>query len=64
MAGRDRKDILVRIQDEYIPADFTILDMGQSEEVPLLLGRPFLNITNAKLHVQQGMLAFKFKGKF
>jgi hypothetical protein len=52
-------DILVKIRDTYIPTDFVILDMGHNEEVPLLLGRPFLNTTNAVLHV----LAFICKGK-
>ena len=45
------QDILVRIRDTYIPTDFVILDMGRNEEVPLLLGRPFLNTTNAVLLV-------------
>jgi len=57
------KDILVRIQDQYIPTDFTILDMGQSEEVPLLLGRPFLNTTNVELHVGIGYARFHIQGK-
>jgi len=36
------KDILVKIQDEYAPADFVILDMGANIDVPIILGRPFL----------------------
>jgi hypothetical protein len=30
--------------------DFVVLDMGHNKEVPFLLGRPFLNTTNAVLH--------------
>jgi hypothetical protein len=44
-------DILVRIQDQYAPIDFIILDMGPNREVPLLLRRPFLFTTHAELHV-------------
>ena len=33
------KDIMVKIQDYYVPADFMILDMGEEEEdVPIILG--------------------------
>ena len=52
------KDILVKIRDTYISTDFVILDMGHNEEVSLLLGRPFLNTTNAVLHVGSGYVSF------
>ena len=57
------KDILVRIHDEYIPTDFVVLDMGQREEVPLLLGRTFLNTTNVVLHVGSGHAYFHIQGR-
>jgi hypothetical protein len=57
------KDILERIQDQYVPTDFIILDMGQNNEVPILLGRPFLNTTHAKLHVGTGVAHFYIQGK-
>ena len=42
------KDIKVKIQDYYVPADFMILDIGEEEEdIPIILGRSFLNTTNA-----------------
>ena len=43
--------------------DFVILDMGHNEEVPLLLGRPFLNTTNAVLHVGSGQVRFHIQGQ-
>ena len=46
------KHIMVRIQDHYVPIDFMVLDMGEEEEdVPIILGRPFLNSTNAIIYV-------------
>ena len=57
------QDILVRIRDTYIPTDFVILDMGCNEEVPLLLGKPFLNTTNAVLHVGSGHVCFHIQGQ-
>jgi len=50
------KDILVKIQDEYAPADFVILDMGANIDVPIILGRPFLNTLNAILYVESGQI--------
>jgi len=32
------RDILVKIKNDYIPADFIIRDMGADEEIPLILG--------------------------
>ena len=57
------KDILVRIRDTYIPTDFIVLDMGHREEVPLLLGRPFLNTTNIVLHMGSGHVSFHVQGQ-
>jgi hypothetical protein len=54
---------LVKIQNSYIPMDFVVLDMGHNEEVPLLLGRPFLNKLMQKSMWDQGMLTFIFKAE-
>jgi len=48
------KDILVKIQDEYAPADFIILDMGSNIDVPVILGWPFLNTLNVVIYVGSG----------
>ena len=56
-------DILVKIWDMYIPTDFVVLDMGHNEEVPLLLGRSFLDTTNAVLHVGSGHVRFHMQGQ-
>jgi hypothetical protein len=53
----------VKIQDTYIPTDFIILDMGHNKKGPLLLGRPFLNTTNAILHVGSGHVSFHIQGQ-
>ena len=44
-------NLLVKIRGSYIPVDFMILDMGNSKDVPLILGCPFLNIVNACIFV-------------
>jgi len=37
--------------------------MGHKEEVPLLLGRPFLNTTNAVLHMGSRHVCFHIQGQ-
>ena len=48
------RDILVKVQGEYVPTDFIILDMGANNDVPGILGRPFLNTVNAVIYVGSG----------
>jgi len=57
------KDILVKIQDEYAPADFVILDMGSNIDVLVILGRPLLNTVNAIIYVGSGQIHLQFVGK-
>jgi hypothetical protein len=53
------KDVLVQIQDHYVPADFMVLDMGaKDKETPIILGRPFLNTTNAIIFIGSGQVHF------
>ena len=36
------EDVLVKVDKFIFPADFIVLDMDEDEEIPLILGRPFL----------------------
>jgi hypothetical protein len=49
------KDIMVRIQDHYVHADFVILDMGEEEEdIPIILERSFFNTTDVIIYIGSG----------
>ena len=53
------KDVLVRIHNHFAPIDFMVLDMGEEEDdTPIILGRPFLNTTNAIIYVGSGQVHF------
>ena len=55
---------MVRIQDHYARADFMVLDMGEEEDdTPIILGRPFLNTTNAIIYVRSRQAHFQFPGQ-
>jgi hypothetical protein len=58
------KYIMVRMQDHNAPADFMVLDIGEEEEdIPIILGRPFLNMTNVIIYVRSGQVHFQFLGE-
>ena len=57
------EDICVKIHDSYIPTDFVVLDMGEDDDPPILLGRPFLNTANATIFVGTGRINFQIKEK-
>jgi hypothetical protein len=55
------RDVMVKTQDHFVPADFMVLDMGDEEEdIPIILGRPFLNTTNAIIYISSGQIHFQF----
>src|SRR5262249_13859175 len=53
------KDVIVKVDKFIFPADFVILDMEESFEVPLIVGRPFLATGRALIDVEQGKLIFR-----
>ena len=55
------KDVMVRIHDQFAPINFMALDMGEEEDdTPIILGRPFLNTTNAIIYVGSRQVHFQF----
>jgi len=36
------EDVLVKVGEIYIPTDFVVMEMEEDNQVPILLGRPFL----------------------
>ena len=57
------KDIMVNIRDHYVLTDFMVLDMGDEDEVHLILGRPFLNTTRAAIYIRIGEVHFQFQSE-
>ena len=58
------KDVMVRIHDQFAPANFMVLDMGEEEDnTPIILGTPFLNTTNTIIYVGSGQVHFQFLGE-
>jgi hypothetical protein len=54
------KDVMVKIRDHYIPTDFMVLDMGEEDDVHLILRQPFLNTTGTIIYIRTGKIHFQF----
>jgi hypothetical protein len=52
------EDVPVKIGQHFIPVDFVVLEMGEREKPPLILGRPFLKTVGATIDVGKGEIKF------
>ncbi|XP_059315430.1 uncharacterized protein LOC132066051 [Lycium ferocissimum] len=52
-------DILVRVGEFLLPADFVILDCAVEKEVPIILGRPFLATGRALMDSEKHEIKFR-----
>ncbi|XP_073224795.1 uncharacterized protein [Cicer arietinum] len=53
------EDVLVKVDKFIFPVDFVVLDMEEDNDIPLILGRPFLATGRAMIDVADGTLTFK-----
>ena len=53
------KDVMVKIQDYYVPTNFIVLDIGEEEiDPPIVLRRSFLNTTRAIIYMRSREIHF------
>ena len=48
--------VLVKVDKFIFPADFVVMDMKEDLEVPLILGRAFMNIARILVNVHDGQI--------
>lgn len=53
------EDVMVKIEIFFFPIDFVILEMLEDEEIPLILGRPFLETGKCMINIEEGMVTLK-----
>ncbi|XP_050887097.1 uncharacterized protein LOC127092296 [Lathyrus oleraceus] len=53
------EDVLVKIDKFVFPVDFVILEMPEDEEIPLILGRPFLETGRCLINIEKGTTTLK-----
>jgi hypothetical protein len=54
-------DVPVKIKDNYVLTDFLVIYMGDEQDPPIVLGRPFLNTTRAIIYIRTGEINFQFR---
>jgi hypothetical protein len=57
------EDVPVKVGHHFIPVDFVVLEMGEREKPPLILGRPFLKTVGATIDVSKGEIMFDINGE-
>ncbi|XP_062093475.1 uncharacterized protein LOC133799477 [Humulus lupulus] len=57
------EDVFVKVDKFIFPADFIVLDMKEDENVPIILGRPFLSTGKALIDMQKGELKLRVQGE-
>jgi hypothetical protein len=51
--------VLVKIDKFVFPVDFVILEIPEDEEIPLILGRPFLETGRCMIDIEEGTMTLK-----
>ena len=57
------ENLLVKLRNTFILADFMVLNMEGNLGIPLILGRPFLRDTNARIDVGTGKISLRIMEK-
>src|ERR1041385_4534935 len=53
-------DVLIIVNDNYVPVDFTIMDIECEPSCQFILGRPFLRTVGVVIDMKEGNIKFQF----
>ena len=53
-------DVLVVVNDNYVPIDFLVINIECDASIPIILGRHFLRIVGAIIDMKEGIIRFQF----
>ena len=51
-------DVLIVVNDNYVPVDFIVMDIELNASCPIILGRPFLRTVGAIIDMKEGNIKF------
>ncbi|CAN6588637.1 unnamed protein product [Malus baccata var. baccata] len=57
------EDLIIKVDNLYLPADFVILDMDQDMQTPIILGRPFMATARTLIDVEAGTLTLRVQNQ-
>jgi len=50
------EDVLIQVKQLVFPTDFVVMDIKEDPDIPIILGRPFLSMTNCIVDMGKGKL--------
>src|SRR4051812_5438406 len=53
-------DVLIVVNDNYVPVDFLVMDIECDPSCPIILGRRFLHTVGAITDMKEGNIRFQF----
>lgn len=53
------ENMLVDVGKFTLPVDFVIMDIEEDSNIPLILGRPFMNLANVIISVVEGKFTIR-----
>ncbi|CAL9019033.1 unnamed protein product, partial [Prunus brigantina] len=53
------EDLIIKVDNLYLPADFVVLDMDEDLQTPIILGRPFMATSRTLIDVEAGTLTLR-----
>ncbi|CAL9021601.1 unnamed protein product, partial [Prunus brigantina] len=57
------EDLLIKVDNLYLPADFVVLDMDEDLQTPIILGRPFMATARTLIDVEAGTLTLRVQNQ-
>ena len=52
-------NVLIVVNDNYVPVDFLVMDIECDPSCPIILGRPFLRTVGAIIDMKEGIIRFQ-----
>ncbi|CAL9025432.1 unnamed protein product [Prunus brigantina] len=53
------EDLIIKVDNLYLPTDFMVLDMDEDFQTRIILGRPFMATTRTLIDVEAGTLTLR-----
>ena len=53
-------DVLIMVNNNFVPVDFVVLDIECNASCPIILGRPFLRTVGAAIDMRDGIIKYQF----
>ncbi|XP_021834444.1 uncharacterized protein LOC110774210 [Prunus avium] len=58
------EDLIIKVDNLYLPADFVVLDMDEDMQTPIILGRPFMATARTLIDVEAGTLTLRVQDQY